>query len=62
VASEHCPRCKEASHLEMSDVPKTVSEALIRTKDSGEYQEKDAASKGKAANSRGRALRIRPAP
>ena len=58
----YCPHCKEATHLEMSDVPKTVSEALTRKKDSGEYQEKDAASKGKAANSRGRAFRIRPAP
>jgi len=55
-----CTHCKEATHLEVDDVSQTVSEALIRKKNSGEYQEKDAAFRQKAANASGRILRIKP--
>ncbi|MGB8168239.1 MAG: hypothetical protein WCF18_12150 [Chthoniobacteraceae bacterium] len=43
-----CPKCREATGLEMSDVSRAVSSTLIRKRTSGEYRDTVANSKRKA--------------
>jgi len=54
-----CPKCKEATCLEMRDVLTTVADLLTRKRDSGEYGETVAVSKRKAGLAPGHSVRIK---